>query len=144
AGCPQVARLRALDLERNDLGDGDVVALASPNLVGLKTLLLWSNRVGDVGVRAILAGLPGLARLDLSGNIVGDDGAEALSFSPALGRLKLLDLSGNQVGDAGAVALASSAYAASLGWVYLARNPIGAAGQSALREKLGSRAHLTG
>src|SRR5262249_29210059 len=144
AGCPQLVRLRALDLERNDLGDNDVAALASPHLMGLKTLLLWSNRVGDAGARAIMAWLPGLARLDLSGNIVGDDGMEALSFSPALARLKLLDLSGNQVGDTGALALASSTYATTLGWVDLARNPIGAAGQSALREKLGSRAHLTG
>jgi uncharacterized protein (TIGR02996 family) len=145
AGCPQLARLRAIDLERNDLGDTDIAALAaSPRLTGLKTLLMWSNRLGDVGVRAILAGFPGLSRLDLSGNVVGNDGAEALSYSPALGRLRLLDLSGNQVSDHGAVALANSPYAAALGWVDLARNPIGPTGQAALREKLGSRAHLTG
>ncbi len=145
AACPMLSRVRVLDLEKNDLGDADLDALASsPHLAKLRGLLLWSNRVGDSGLRSVLGGLTGLERLDLSSNIIGDAGAESLSFSPSLGKFRLVDLSANQIGDPGAMALASSSYSASLGWIDLARNPIGTAGQAALREKLAGRVHVTG
>jgi len=145
AACTHLSRVRVLDLEKNDLGDADLDALSnSPHLARLRGLLLWSNRVGDSGLRSLLGGLPALERLDLSGNIIGDGGAESLSFSPALSRFRLVDLSSNQIGDQGALALAASAYAGSLGWIDLARNPIGTAGQAALRDKLAGRVHVTG
>ncbi|MBY0228017.1 MAG: TIGR02996 domain-containing protein [Gemmataceae bacterium] len=145
ASSQHLARLRVLDLEKNELGDGDLDSLAwSPHLGELRTLLLWSNHVGDAGLRSLLGGLPRLERLDLSGNAVGDGGAESLARSPVYGRLRLLDLSANQIGDAGAMALASSEHAGSVGWIDLAKNPIGTSGQAALREKLAGRVHLAG
>src|SRR5262245_34821037 len=81
AGCPFLARLQTLDLEKNDLGDGDAEALAwSPHLTGLTTLLLWLNQIGDAGLAQLAAGaanFPRLARLDLSANLAGDAGAAA-------------------------------------------------------------------
>jgi uncharacterized protein (TIGR02996 family) len=144
AACPWLARLRTLDLERNDLGDADVEALAlSPHLGGLTTLLLWSNRIGDAGLAALAAAAPPrLERLDLSDNTVGDAGAVALAGSPLLGRLRLLDLTGNRVADAGALALAGSPHAAGLGRLDLAKNPVGASGQAALRERYADRARV--
>jgi uncharacterized protein (TIGR02996 family) len=143
--CPQLGRVRVLDLEKNNLGDGDIDALSrSQHLGGLRGLMLWSNRVGDAGLRSLLGGLPVLERLDLSANIIGDAGAESLSYSPALGRFRIVDLSANQIGDTGALALAASEYSATLGWIDLAKNPIGTAGQAALRVKLGGKVHVTG
>jgi uncharacterized protein (TIGR02996 family) len=145
AATRELSRVRTLDLEKNDLGDADLAALsASAHVAGVQSLLLWSNRVGDAGLRSVLAGFSGLTRLDLSNNLIGNPGAESLSFSPAFGRFKLLDFSGNQISDPGAIALASSAFAGSLGWIDLARNPIGTAGQAALRDKLAGKVHVSG
>src|SRR5262249_29683908 len=65
-GCPFLGRLRTLDLERNDLGDGDVEALAeAPHFGGLATLLLWCNHIGDPRLAALTpAPPPPLARVD--------------------------------------------------------------------------------
>lgn len=146
ARCPYLLRLRALDLEGNDLTDTDLKLLAgSPNLNGLTTLLLWNNRIADAGLAALaLADLPRLTRLDLSRNAVGDVGVTVLAGSSLIGRLNLLDLTGNQVGDRGAVALAASPRAATLRWLDLTKNPIGATGHQALRERFGSRVQVWG
>src|SRR5947207_1339627 len=50
AGSAWLARVRVLDLEKNDLGDAEVALLAgSPHLAALERLHLWSNRLGDDG-----------------------------------------------------------------------------------------------
>lgn len=136
AGCVYLARVHSLDLENNGLGDPDLEALCrSPNLHSLTTLLLWSNRVGDSGVRALVkANLPRLNRVDLSGNQITDTGAMVLADSTFLGRLKLLDLSGNQINDSGAMALIGSPHVSPLAWLELAKNPITIPVQNALRE----------
>jgi uncharacterized protein (TIGR02996 family) len=146
AGCPYLARVRSLDLESNDLGDADLEVLtSSPHLGELSTLLLWCNRVGDAGVRALLGGsLPRLVRLDLSNNTVGDEGAEALAASLFLKQISMLDLTGNRITDAGALALAASPHAAGLAWLELAKNPISPAGLNVLRERFGGRVHVWG
>lgn len=146
ASCPYLTRVRALDLEKNDLGDEEVETLvSSPSLTSLTMLLLWCNRVGDAAVAALAhAELPQLNRLDLSGNSVGDEGITVLARSPLLGRLRLLDLTNNRVGDPGALALAASPHAAGLGWLDLSKNPIGPAGQSALRERYAGRVQVWG
>jgi uncharacterized protein (TIGR02996 family) len=143
---PYLARLQVLDLEKNEVGDADLEALARSNGLGeLASLLLWSNHVGDGGVRALAAAeLPRLARLDLSANSVADAGAEALAVSSLLKRLTMLDLSSNQIGDTGARALADSSRADRLEWLALARNPISPAGQNLLRERFAARVHVWG
>ncbi len=146
AGCPYLARVRVLDLESNDLGDPDLQVLAdSPHLNELTAMLLWCNRIGDDGVRALLGGsLPRLSRLDLSSNTVGDGGAEALAASLFLKQLTMLDLTGNRISDTGALALAASPHTASLAWLELAKNPITPAGLNVLRERFGGRVHVWG
>jgi uncharacterized protein (TIGR02996 family) len=146
AGCPYLGRVRILDLESNDLGDADIEILAaSPHLTELSALLLWCNRVGDDGVRALLGGsLPRLGRLDLSNNMIGDGGAEALAASLFLKQLTMLDLTGNRISDTGALALAASPHSAGLTWLELAKNPISPAGLNVLRERFGGRVHVWG
>jgi uncharacterized protein (TIGR02996 family) len=146
ADCPHMARVRVLDLESNDLGDADLeVLMGSAHLGELTALLLWCNRIGDDGVRALLVGsLPRLARLDLSNNTVGDGGAEALAASLFLKQLTMLDLTGNRISDTGALALAASPHAAGLAWLELAKNPITPAGLNVLRERFAGRVHVWG
>jgi uncharacterized protein (TIGR02996 family) len=146
AACPWLARVRVLDLEKNDLDDADLEALAgSPYLAELTTLLLWSNAVADAGVRALAGAAPGrLSRLDLSANAVGDAGVAALAQSPLMARLTLLDLTANQISDAGAAALTRSRHTARLTWLDLTKNPIGPTGQALLRERFGARVHVLG
>jgi uncharacterized protein (TIGR02996 family) len=146
AASSYLVRLRTLDLENNDLGDADVLALAgSAHLGELSTLLLWCNHLGDPGVQALVAGrLPRLRRLDLSRNSVGDIGAATLAASSLLRGLAILDLTGNQITDTGARALAASPHAAALAWLELAKNPITSAGQSVLRERFAGRVHVWG
>src|SRR5262249_32580187 len=62
--------------------------------------------------------------LDLSDNLVGDAGAEALAASPHLGDLTRLELSANRIGAAGAAALAASSLLHNLGGLDLAFNRI--------------------
>lgn len=141
-----LAELRTLDLEKNDLGDGDLEALASsPHLGELTTLLLWSNSIGAAGLRALtFAAAPKLARLDLSHNALGDAAAAALADWPHFARLKLVDLSGNLITDAGARALAASPFAGGEVFLELTKNPITTAGQAALRGRFGDRVHVWG
>jgi uncharacterized protein (TIGR02996 family) len=143
---PYLARLRTLDLEKNELGDADLAALAqSPHLGELDTLMLWCNHVGDAGVRALAGGRLGrLRRLDLAGNNVGDAGAATLASSTLLRGLAMLDLTGNQITDAGAQALAASPHAAGIAWLELAKNPITAVGMAVLRERFAGRVHVWG
>lgn len=145
ANCPSLACIRSLDLEKNQLGDFDLVVLAkSQHLVALAALLLWNNRVGNVGICALAgAELPALTRLDLSNNNVGNAGAVALAGSALLARLRILDLTGNQIGDPGAVALAQSPGSALLAWLDLTKNPIDAS-QALLRERLAGRVQVLG
>lgn len=146
AASPWLAGLDVLDLERNQLGDEELLVLAtSPHLGELASLHLWSNRVSDEGAAALArAGLARLSRLDLSNNLLGDEGAAALAASPLLCRLALLDLGGNQIGDPGAQALAASPHADGLGWLNLSKNLIGPGAQTALRERYPGRVQVWG
>jgi Ran GTPase-activating protein (RanGAP) involved in mRNA processing and transport len=48
--------------------------------------------------------------LKLRGNVIGDEGAQALASSEYLDGLETLDLARNDIGDEGARALADSPY----------------------------------
>jgi uncharacterized protein (TIGR02996 family) len=141
-----LGRIEWLDLEKNDLGDCDLEALAaSPHLGGLSTLLLWGNSIGDAGLVSLVgAHLPRLVQLDLTNNVIGDAGVMALAAAPLLSRLTILDLTGNQVLDAGGQALAASPHAGDLLKLILAKNPIGPSALNALRERFGGRVHVWG
>ena len=135
-----LACIRSLDLEKNESAD----LAKSPHLVDPASLLLWNNRIGDGGIRALAtADLPALTRLDLSNDVIGDLGAVAPASSPMLGRLRVLDLTGDRIGDPGGVALALSPGAPMLTRLDLIENPIGAS-QALLRERLGGRVRVLG
>lgn len=72
---PRLARIRALELEQNGLGDDALEALAaSPHLGKLAWLDLSRNDITARGVEALAASkhLPALAYVKLSGNPSGD------------------------------------------------------------------------
>ncbi|NBO92884.1 MAG: TIGR02996 domain-containing protein [Planctomycetia bacterium] len=144
AACPFLTNIHILDLENNDLSDLDLVALAGPNrLTELRSLMLWSNRISDSGLRIFVAKPPPqLDTLDLSSNVIGDVGAAALADAPACGRLRRLNLRSNRIGSAGALSLARSPYATTLAHLYLTNNPLGFEGSAALRMAFGDRVHL--
>jgi uncharacterized protein (TIGR02996 family) len=118
AACPDLARLRELDLHGNGLGSAEVCAIvSSPNLANLE-------------------------RLDLSENGVGDVGARALAEATQLARLTFLDLHGAGIGDAGARGLAGASHLGKLTFLDLLGNPLGPATRAAVRERFGSAALL--
>jgi len=143
ASSPFLQYLQTLDLERNDLSNCELLALAqSPYLKQLKTLLLWHNQIGDEGVIALAAAeLPCLDRLDLSRNLLTDEGIMAMARADWMKHVRLLDLTANQIGDQGALALARMPFDA-LTWLDLTKNPIGIVGQQALRERFGPRVQV--
>jgi uncharacterized protein (TIGR02996 family) len=96
AECPQLARLRALDLSGSAFGSDGLRALAaSEYLTNLTELNLADAHVGDGGIRALVAApwLSGLEVLDLRRNDVGPNGVRALAARlvqlEAEGRLRL-------------------------------------------------------
>lgn len=129
--------LRALRLERCELGDAEAEALAtSSHLSGLRELKLWGNHLSDDGVRA-LAGSPELRDLEvlnLGRNDLSDAGAQALAESPYLTNLRELNLFGNRIGSPGAKALAAAPSLEGLQALRLGNNPITPAGQEALAQ----------
>jgi uncharacterized protein (TIGR02996 family) len=116
--CPNLDRLRSLDLAANALGNVAVQALSvCDRFTQLEALDLSSNSIGDAGVRALVrsALLTQLTHLDLSRNAIGPAGvrmlAAMLEDRAAAGAelpLRSLDLSENRLGTAGIRALASS------------------------------------
>ncbi len=108
-------QLAVLDLSDNAIssagaaGIGTALAASRP---GLRRLYLGSNAIGDAGIRDIAAALPAAARLthlELSDNRIVDEGATYLAMALALSpALKYLGLASNQVGDQGASRIASA------------------------------------
>src|SRR5205814_892916 len=98
--------------------------LAQPSLRTLRTLLLSD------GVAEMRGAVPASGRWRR-----GIGGACAVASSEVLVALSRLDLSGNKVGDAGADALARSTRLDSLGSVNLDGNPLSAESVAWLREQ---------
>ena len=95
-----------------------------PDRLGDVTGYQW--RGGEAGLAAKVARITSLTSLDLTGNNIGAEGAQALA---SLTALTSLNLSFNHIGDAGAQALASLTALTSL---ELRDNNIGAEGAQAL------------
>jgi uncharacterized protein (TIGR02996 family) len=169
AGSPHLARLTALDLINNRIGDNGVkTLLGSPHLGALKllhvgfnsltdfgartlalqprlpqlvTLNLYGNEIGPRGTGALATSLrwPALTTLVLGSNQVGDEGAEHLA-AVARARLRTLVLSFNGITDAGARRLLSSPHLAGLETLHLYGNPLGPKVSRALRARFGEHA----
>ncbi len=113
-------RLAKLAVAFNDIRfkglDALAVGLSTGCCTSLAHLVLSGNNLGDQSMEALRAALakgstatPGLRRIDLDSNEVGDDGAKALAHLVLADdgpRLDTLKLGSNKVGDAGAHALA--------------------------------------
>lgn len=96
------------------------------------------SNLGDVGVTRLASRLPSsmVRRLELNGNHIGDEGAEALAAALKAHRIiTSIELSDNNIGDRGAKALARAfRELPSLTSVYLVNNRIGIEGARALGE----------
>jgi uncharacterized protein (TIGR02996 family) len=139
---PYLARLSALALSSNNIGDDDVQALAkSPYLSRLASLDLGSNPISSRGAEQLAASphLAELLSLRLSFNQLRDDGAEALARTQTLVRLEPLNLHGNGIGDRGALALARSTRLTRLDRLYLGGQKFSDAASAALRARFGKR-----
>lgn len=108
-------RVPVLDLRNNGLtADGLRVLLTGAG--GVRDLDLSRNLLRDEGA-ALLANadvLNGLRSLKLAANQLGDDALRALAASPHLGRLAALDVSNNPVGDDGVRAVVESRHLTAL------------------------------
>ncbi len=135
AELPQLGRVHALEVQRCAVDAEGVAALvAAGGLDGLVFLDLSHNLLGDVGPQA-LAWSPRLARLEtlvLRHSLIGDRGLEALARAPYLGRLEVLDLEGNSVSDLGLAALADAPLLPRLTTLDLRNNMVSDLGVQAL------------
>jgi uncharacterized protein (TIGR02996 family) len=135
AECPYLARLTALGLWLNHIGDDGLIALSrSPYLRRLTSLVLSWNDIGNAGLESLAASANYslLTDLDLGSNLIGSKGVTGLATSPFVSRLKSLDLSDNGIGDDGVEAMAASPSFGKLVKLNLARNRVGSAGGRAL------------
>lgn len=117
---------------------------ASAYLQRASNLDLSNNVVRDQGVR-VLANSPNLARvtvLNLSSSGIGDSGLKALAASAHLMELRELYLGDNRISSSGVRALAQSSLADQLQVLHLRFNTIGADGAALLQRRLGERVHL--
>jgi uncharacterized protein (TIGR02996 family) len=163
---PGLARLRRLQLDFPIRGSGNLadalrrarqgrdisrlghegarLVSSSPAWAGLRELVM-RHGVVDVGLIALLATSghrAQLAVLDLTGNPIGDQGAEAMAGATGLAGLERLILSFCGIGDAGARALLESIAFPGLRMLDLSDNPIGDLMRSALRERFGAAVRL--
>ncbi len=122
-------QLRRLDLSRNSLGDFGLVCLAG---------ITSSSNGSSAEPESPQVPPPSGLELNLSWNQLGDQGIEALAYSPRWSHISVLDLRYNSVGDAGAVALAGSPYLNRLSRLLVHFNKIGSAGRNALLQRFGT------
>jgi uncharacterized protein (TIGR02996 family) len=126
-GSALLQQLAALDLSWCFLGPATLASLARvPPPPGLRRLDLSSNELGEDGlIRWIQAGMmAGLTELELGHTGAGDAGARALARSPAVRRLEVLGLGVDRIGLPGLEAILTSPYLESLQYLDLSGNPI--------------------
>jgi uncharacterized protein (TIGR02996 family) len=131
-------RITTLHLADNGLGPAGIEALWRALPASLVDLDLSRNGLGPGEAQELASGrwhLGPLQRLNLSGNVLGPVGVEALADRPVLDGLTALALSGNGIGDEGVAALAQRRYLRRR-WteLALASNGIGPDGVAALLE----------
>jgi uncharacterized protein (TIGR02996 family) len=126
-----------LDLQGNRLGlnhESLEILLSSPHLIGLRSLEIPGNDLGDAAMMVLAqwSGGKGLISLNLAGNQIGATGVQLLANSAHLKNLHTLNLSENPIGLAGAQALSSSSLPAGLTHLDLGRCQLGTRGLQAL------------
>ena len=108
AACPQLLKVRELDLSDNGIGPWGTAPLGrSPYVVNVDVLDLSRNNLGsrfEVGIVSLISGdygrnLRNMRVLKLSGNRIGPLGPSAIAQSPHLNNLQELDLSDNGIND---------------------------------------------
>ena len=135
ATMPVLAQLRRLTIAHGNIGAAKLgLLLRSPHLGGLESLGLFDNPLGAAGAELLAGaqGLAGLRELDVTRAELGVDGVDKLLAGawPGLVRVNLND---NRLGDAGVVALArTEIFNKRLEGVDLAANGVGSAGVAAL------------
>ena len=119
-------QLRALTLRNNHLSDAHMRALASAPLVALEHLNMSNNLLGDQGVHALFGrhhALHGLRELELYRNDIGAAGARALAWQ-AGEAITALSLNSNRLGDEGFRHLMGSANLRHIERLYLSHNEL--------------------
>lgn len=102
-------RLRVLDLSRNDLRAGAMEQLARSSLLERLTFLdLSGDLIGPQGAAALTAAERAPLAIDLSNCGLGDEGLEHLAAWPGLSGCRVLWLDRNGVSDCGVRALVAS------------------------------------
>lgn len=135
------AKLRRLVLSECRIQDDNAQLLfQSPHLAKLRVLDLRDNQIGAHGLAAL--GARTFARLILSGNPLGNDGARALTSASELA-VEELDLTDCNIEEAGARALAEAPWGDGIVKLTVHGNPIGkGVARTALRERYGNRLEL--
>ncbi|HJZ56262.1 MAG TPA: TIGR02996 domain-containing protein [Gemmataceae bacterium] len=134
--------LTTLDLSRCPIGNDGVRYLATAPLIGrLSDLNLTATRVSGLGALAVASSPAGnLRALNLSMNLIRNDGAQALARSPHLRNLRFLALNWCGLSAAGGRALAEAPVLGELEELQLEGNPgLGKAAVARLRERFGDR-----
>jgi internalin A len=127
SGCSEVA------LVGFDLSSTEVASLFSSDAFeGLTTLNLSGNQIGNEGAQSIAKNLTNLTTLDLSSNQIGDQGAQSIAEN--LPNLTTLNLWGNQIGDQGAESVAENL--THLTTLQLGSNHIGVEGAQSIAKNL--------
>lgn len=149
---PRLRQLRVLDLAGSMLRDEGVAALLDALSLAHAETAMRSLGLSECGIEA--AGVADIARralegtrlvlLDLSANVVGDEGAAALARALPLSRLLALDVSsngsvgtaGNGIGADGMCALAQALPRAPLEQLHAYGEPLGVRETAELRRAL--------
>ena len=113
------------------------LTLLLPDL-NVQKLLLFNNKFGDKGAKAIAAALPNskVTVLYLKDNKIRDEGAKALAEALPNSKVTEFRLDSNQIGDEGAKAIAAALPNSKLTRINLDRNQIGDEGAKALAAAL--------
>lgn len=141
--CPEVERIRSLDLSRQPLVDADFDALfATDRLVSLESLDLTLCRIGAKRGKRVFseasARFPNLRALWLWSTEIGDPGVEALAGCPFLSTVETLALGGCNVGTRGARALLASPHTGALADLRVHGDRLTDEDLDALRQRFGA------